>query len=288
MSDIVKTIDFSAQLKNIVSVFQGTSEHERHDIVMSTPPLSIEERAYQRVLNEDILRQKNIEDVVQGAAEMLTHGELGTQTKFVDEDWLRQFKNCLQDISEKDMKLIWSKVLAGEIKKPKSYSIRTIHLLGKLSKDDADIITKIAPFTLTDSSGRRVIIHERRKDNGLLEFSDLLFLSELGLLETSLNVGMSWTFDNIKDDYSNCITLNNGSVGINIYTNQKEYALPAYTATVVGNQIFSLIEGVDPNTDYYQSVLKDFVKGSRCTCGHISGLDNNGAYILSDTIFEIV
>ena len=147
-------------------------------------------------------------------------------------------------------------VLADEIKSPKSYSLRTLHVLSNLSKDDASIITKVAPFILADDSGKRVIIHERHKDSDMLNFEDLLFLSELGLLETSSSLAMSWKFEYTASDYSNCIKLKNNTIGINIYTSEKEYVLPTYSATVIGNQIFSLIEGVEPNIEYYQSVLE--------------------------------
>ena len=146
MNDLIKNISFEDEINNIISAIQGSSNNTEGcgSLVSST----IEERANQRVHNEEILRQKNIEDVIKGAAERLAHDECGIQTHPVNEDWLRQFKNNVQDISEKEMKLIWSKVLAGEMKQPKSYSIRTLHLLGKLSKDDADVITKISPIYL--------------------------------------------------------------------------------------------------------------------------------------------
>lgn len=286
MAEIKKIIDYATQLKSIISVFQETSVQEQQGGVLSTPQ-TIEERAAQRVHNENVLRQKNIEDVIQGAAERLAHEEPRTQAQPVEEDWLREFKVNVQDISEKEMKLIWSKVLAGEIKTPKSYSRRTLHLLRTLSKDDAAIITKIAPFTLFEESGKRVIIHERNKDSDMLNFRELLFLNELGLLETSSSLGTNWSFDNNTNNYSNCIKLYNGSVGINIYTNQKEYTLPTYVGTVLGNQIFSLIEEVTPNTDYYKNILQNVLSGCRCVCGHIKEDKGDNGFIFSDEIFKI-
>ena len=253
MNDLTKPGNFEDELNAIISLFQGTSNNTEGG--NSLVPLTIEERAKQRVQNEEILRQKNIEDVIRGAADRLALDHSGVQTHPINEDWLRQFKNNVQDISEKEMKLIWSKVLAGEMKKPKSYSIRTLHLLGKLSKDDADVITKIVPFTLSDSSGRRMIIHSDMDDDDLFKFDDLLFLNELGLIETSATLHMNWHFDKNVSDFSNCIKLNNGNTGININLNEKVYGIPVYTATMIGNQIFSLIEDVTPRTDYYKRII---------------------------------
>ena len=285
MNDLTKPGNFEDELNAIISLFQGTSNNTEGG--NSLVPLTIEERAKQRVQNEEILRQKNIEDVIRGAADRLALDHSGVQTHPINEDWLRQFKNNVQDISEKEMKLIWSKVLAGEMKKPKSYSIRTLHLLGKLSKDDADVITKIVPFTLSDSSGRRMIIHSDMDDDDLFKFDDLLFLNELGLIETSATLHMNWHFDKNVSDFSNCIKLNNGNTGININLNEKVYGIPVYTATMIGNQIFSLIEDVTPRTDYYKRIIDKLYFKGKCVCGHIKDVGDDKGFVFSDSIFSI-
>ena len=287
MNDLIKPSSFEDELNNIISIFQGSSNNTEE--CSSLIPSNIEERAKQRVHNEEILRQKNIEDVIKGAAERLTQDEGGVQTHPVNEDWLRQFKNNVQDISEKEMKLIWSKVLAGEMKQPKSFSIRTLHLLGKLSKEDANIITKIAPFILCDSdnSGRRIIIHSQKDDDDFFEFEDLLFLNELGLIETSASLHMNWHFDKNVSDFSNCIKLYNGNIGININLNVKEYGIPVYTVTMIGNQIFSLIEDVTPRTDYYKKIIDKLNFFGKCNCGHIKEDCGDKGYVFNDFIFNI-
>lgn len=54
-----------------------------------------------------------------------------------------------------------------------------------------------------------------------------LFLSELGILETSSLISINWKFDKETIDYSNCVNLYNGDVGVNIFTNVKEYSFPS-------------------------------------------------------------
>lgn len=285
MNDLIKNISFEDEINNIISAIQGPSNNKEGggSLVSST----IEERANQRVHNEEILRQKNIEDVINGAAERLAQEEGGIQTHPVNEDWLRQFKNNVQDISEEEMKLIWSKVLAGEIKQPKSYSIRTLHLLGKLSKEDADVITRIAPFTLCDSSGRRMIIHSKDDDDDYFKFEDLLFLNELGLIETSSSLHMNWHFDKRVVDYSNCIELRNGIIGINIRINDEFFGIPVYTSTMIGKQIFSLIEEATPRTDYYKRIIDKLHFVGKCDCGRIKEDCGDNGFIFNEIIFNI-
>ena len=285
MNDLIKNISFDAEINNIIAAIQGSSNNTEgcSSLVSST----IEERVKQRVQNEELLRQKNIEDVIRGAADRLTLDQSGVQTHTVNEDWLRQFKNNVQDISEKEMKLIWSKVLAGEMKKPKSYSIRTLHLLGNLSKEDAEVITKIAPFTLCDSSGKRIIIHSQKDDDDLFKFEDLLFLNELGLIETSASLHMNWQFDKRVVDYTNCIKLRNGNIGINIKTNVEHFGIPVYTVTMIGNQIFSLIEEAIPRTDYYKMILDKLQFFGKCDCGRIKEDCGDNGYTFDEIIFNI-
>lgn len=283
MNDLLKSGDYSDILKNIVSAIQGVNSENGDTAAI---PDTLEERARQRVNNEDILHQSNIEDVMKGAAERIISEKSKLPSHPVDPDWFRIVMDDVKDISNVEMKRIWSKLVAGEILRPKSYSLRAVHLLRSLSKDDAAIIIKIAPYTLCDEEGKRVILHSHDSDNKIISFDDLLFLGELGLLETSSMISMNWNYEKETTDYSNCVSLYNGEVGVNIFTNSKEYNLPVYTATVIGNQIFSLIEGVTPNTDYYKAILTKLIDNGKCICGHIKESHETG-FIFTDEIFRI-
>lgn len=284
MSEIIKQDHYPDILRNIIRSIQGIASGDEHNQEI---PTTLEQRALQRTHNEAILHQRNIEDVLKGAAE---HLALATPSNAnpIDQDWLRIVMNDVKDISNEEMKRIWSKMLAGEILRPKTYSLRSIQVLRTLSKEDAVIISNVAPFLLSDDQGKRMIIHQRNHDSQMLSFDDLLFLNELGLLETSVGIGMSWMFDKEESDYSNCIKLHNGNVGVNLYFKQKEFTLPAYTATVIGNQIFSLIEDVKPNTAYYEETFCGMGHIGKCVCGIISRETDNCGYVFSDEIFSFV
>ena len=51
-----------------------------------------------------------------------------------------------EEISDKDLQDIWGRILAGEIKKPKSYSLRTLEVMRNMSKDEASLIMKASTF----------------------------------------------------------------------------------------------------------------------------------------------
>jgi len=66
----------------------------------------------------------------------------------VDPGWFFQWQEKAQNIQDEDLQKLWAKTLAGEVKKPGSYSLFTLDFLYKLTKEDAETISKIARFKL--------------------------------------------------------------------------------------------------------------------------------------------
>src|SRR5690606_25427708 len=103
----------------------------------------------------------------------------------LDEDWKTRFFNIAEDISNEEMQSLWGKILAGEIKQPKSYSLRTLELLKNLSKEEAEVFTKFAQLRIT-TANNNVIYNEDHgeflKSEFGITFLDRLLLTELGLI----------------------------------------------------------------------------------------------------------
>lgn len=140
-------------------------------------------RIQERIIHQETKRQNNIENISQIAAEQLTNEE-NVSEEPVDADWSARFFNIAQDISDDEMQKLWGRILAGEVKQPKSYSLRTLEFLKKLSKDEAEIFTKFADLKVV-SGKQHVIFNDDggtflRKEFGI-EYSEILLLKELGL-----------------------------------------------------------------------------------------------------------
>ena len=89
--------------------------------------VSFGELVTQRIQYQENKRQANLESVVEKAADELQGKEIQDHT--VDHDWTARFFNDVADVSSEDMQLLWSRILAGEIERPGSTSIRTIGIL---------------------------------------------------------------------------------------------------------------------------------------------------------------
>ncbi len=95
-----------------------------------------------RLLSVNESRQLNICKVCQRAGEILgqetsnTHS--ATDNPFED-DWLNTFENEACQKSSEEMQERFARILAGEIKKPGSFSIRAVKLLGQIDSETASI-----------------------------------------------------------------------------------------------------------------------------------------------------
>src|SRR5690606_10359026 len=95
-------------------------------IELSTPTL--EERTQSRLNHREAQKQLNLESVTAYAAEQLKNEQPVTDEP-IDEDWKTRFFNIAEEVSNDEMQALWGRILAREIVKPKSYSLRTLELL---------------------------------------------------------------------------------------------------------------------------------------------------------------
>ena len=66
--------------------------------------------------------------------------------KKVDKDWLTRFYSIAEDVSDETMQNLWAQILAGEVKRPKSYSLRTLDFLRLLSPEEAKLFAESAKY----------------------------------------------------------------------------------------------------------------------------------------------
>jgi Protein of unknown function (DUF2806) len=97
------------------------------------------ERAKERVRSRDEKRQEHLEAVAAHAA--LEAPETVSDDP-VDEDWFAFFVNGCEDVSNEQMQSVWGRILAGEVSKPGSFSLRTLAAVRTMSQLDAEVFTR--------------------------------------------------------------------------------------------------------------------------------------------------
>jgi len=123
---------------------------------MKTDP-HLSERAVEYTFRDSILKQKNREQVGRLALEHLNAtAKAGADPgpdapSAIDDDWLNAFNEHVSSKSDADIQSLWAKILANEIRKPRSFSLQSLRLLADLSADDARLLhDKILPLVVSE------------------------------------------------------------------------------------------------------------------------------------------
>lgn len=238
--------------------------------------LSLERRTQKRLEFKEQKRQKNIENITQKAAENLdTETEVSDDP--VDEDWTTRFFNLAEDISNEEMQEIWGRILAGEIKQPKSYSLRTLEILRNLSTEEANVFMKFARLAI--KSGNTSFILNYKNDKLLEEkyrisFNERLLLEELGFITAN---DLAFRMAKTDDKPSKAVFIVGNFVVIqDKLANKPEHNLQVLVFTKIGHQLLSLVNA-SPDLDYIQLLATKLNREiGAVKFGHILKMNPNG------------
>lgn len=219
---------------------------------------TLTERAQERTNFQEAKKQLNIENVTAFAAEELRN-EPPITDEPLDEDWTTRFFRIVEDVSNEEMQALWGKILAGEIKQPKSYSLRTLELIRNLSQNDADIFMKVAKFAV--KSGDKYYIfngtnkEKMDKDFGI-KYGDIALLTEIGLIQPGTFV--QYMLLQQPTDSESILLAGNVILIIKIKANTPTINMPVDVFSNAGNELMNLINPAPPMN--YLSYLANSIK----------------------------
>ena len=158
--------------------------------------------------DSDIFDSKQrIENATQTARLASIAVEAGAQLNDEDDpsrlsaNWRERFVVHASHIADEDMHAAWSRVLAGEVRNPGSFSLRTVSTMADMEAEDARLFARVCQFSwrlVLSSNARVLIIFGYPSENELwtATYDDLVHLESLGLLTladyaTRLSAGSS-------------------------------------------------------------------------------------------------
>ena len=177
----------------------GGTDYEDGKIKILSPAeipsqiLSLPERVVNRSKYQELRKQQNIESVCANAAEELS-GESKIPENKPEPEWINHFFDIAEKISTEDLQYWWGKILAGEITKPGSFSLRTLETLKNISRQEAENFVKLGQYALGTKRMNFFLDPQEyifKKDN-TLNFSEILALREAGLVNDSDNLSFSF------------------------------------------------------------------------------------------------
>lgn len=179
-------------------------------------------------------RQRNIEAVVRQAAENIVEKEV--LDEIVDHDWTAAFFGDIQDVSSERMQQIWAKILAGEVERPGTTSIRALSILKTMSQRDAQLFQSVTPFVIEDFVLRDKSI--TKKLSKFPSYYNIMRLAEIGLMHSDTTIGRDFenasefTFDDVDKLFR--ISSNDGK--------RRNFQLPSFALTFPGMEIYKVMK----------------------------------------------
>lgn len=208
-----------------------------------------QEKVAQYVLARNNQKVENVEEIVSKAKQQFAPDEQVSEEP-VEKDWMNRFLNIAEEISDEDMQEIWGRVLAGEIKKPKSYSLRTLEVLRNLSKEEAALITKVSNY--------QVALDLLSTDDFSVNIMDLTTLDDIGII-CGEEMIRTYTASNGKISFE----LNKQTL-INIYAPiGVKIGFKGFKITKAGREVMGLIQ--EHNYSSFYTDLSKYLKSKGAT-----------------------
>jgi len=162
----------------------------------------LQQRALIRFIMEESKKQDNIESITEKALPQLTES---SSPKDIEDDWITNFFDKCRIISDDEMQLLWSKVLAGEANTPGTYSKRTVNSMASLSKFDATLFVKLCGFNWLITNALETLVYDENasiyKTTGI-NFDALTHLDDIGLISfDSSGINLTHLAKRIKCSY---------------------------------------------------------------------------------------
>lgn len=152
----------------------------------------------------------------------------------ISEDWINSFESEAAQKSSTEMQEIFGSILAGEIQRPGSFSVRAVRILGQMDASTAKLFQKLCSMAISMQAGGRFFdarvasLGNLAASNGLskygLSFDNLNTLQEYGLIITDFNSYMDYRLVIASEDKV-VIGLTHGN-GLYALTPKEDWPMP--------------------------------------------------------------
>ena len=157
-----------------------------------------------------------------------------------DFDWFVRFFEAVGNVSDDTMQNLWAKILAGEIARPSTFSLKTIDVMRNLNKRDAELFIKVCSHSFMSNIANCSLPNEDEflEDAGI-RYIDIMKLSELGLIFKDSAITL-----NICINDKPRILLENNDLIMMIASasgNSEKASIRQYPFTEAGNELSTMI-----------------------------------------------
>lgn len=226
---------------------------------LQLPEADLNKRVMSRIAYQEAKRQSNLERITQYATDDFD----GTEEMGPDRpesDWTARFFRIAEDITTEQMQILWGKVLAGEVKRPGSFSLRTLDVLKNISLKEAETFVRVARIAFSDGDKAFIPNPDRGKflkDNFAISFLDLFLLREIGLLAPN---DLEFSLVKVEEDNQAVFTCGMTCVLIDRPGGTSKQSFPSVVFTEIGRQLLQLVEREPADPSYIERFASFFQK----------------------------
>ena len=238
--------------------------------------------AMEKQASKIVRKRLNLDKILYKTKEVLQENKddnLSENQPEISHDWLNSYEDIAENMSSEEMQLRFAKILAGEIKKPSSFSIKSVKMLSEIDTNTAILFAKLCgcsivkKFQLTGGifhyqDVRLVAMGGQLGANCMQKFAlgyaQLTKLQENGLISSELNSYMQYGMSIISPT-SNKVTMplyyQNNPYALRQQeekpAQQSEFKIHGVSLTTAGTELYSVIDAI--SNDGHFEELKTYL-----------------------------
>jgi len=227
--------------------------------------MPIEDRSTKRERLTTLRKQKNIEAIMEKTFAFCANNSIDKRT---DLDWFNRYIILAENVSNKTMQDLWAKILAGELSRPGSYSLKALKIFRDMSIVDAKLLAKACSLAVKDQSKKNIrIVSGTYQQPGLFNFLNkdrqrYINLSHFGLNYADiLSLADNHLLYQQESESSimasgDTLNLNYNGLPLKLTGKKPNIALQFYKFTSIGTELANLISD-KPNDDFFTTLKQE-------------------------------
>jgi len=205
--EAIKNGDAIVSLENIenpeiISLKNSNPSEDYKDKEPYIDMTSLIKETSNNIIANELRKEINIAKSLLIAEETLSSDNSEPVNEKIEEDWLFRWRDNAGATSSEKLQELWGRILAGEIKSPGKYSLRTLEFIKNISQREAIEIQKLFEFEFNNG----IVKHQPQKPYEIdnlakeLNFGFLIKMQSLGLITGVEVMGAQMSLNTMMKD----------------------------------------------------------------------------------------
>lgn len=109
------------------------------------------DRALAAHVSDAVRKQENREGVARVAIDDLSQSPPPPNAPDVDDDWMNKFQHYAEEATSEQLRQIWGKVLASEIRSPGTVTPKSMRVISEIDRETAELFNRICRYRTTNA-----------------------------------------------------------------------------------------------------------------------------------------